>query len=327
MDNEVPEGWEESGGSISVKPEEKYIVEPPTETSDGRKIIAISASSADDVQGCEKKYELHSIRRLGTPGGDFDSLAKGSVIHKILCYHYKLVKDGKRISKDNEEPRYEKIPYNEIILETSNYIRWLFAEGKFPDIETMELILRSYQEYAVYWANDNWEILEVEAPFTKVIFEDDEVIILIEGIVDLVVKNIAGEIYPVDHKSGRTPVFLNNQNLCYCAGLNSHHIVINKFGTQKTKGPADKFHRDPYSYPQTLIDEWVQDTIYWCKSILRMKEADYFPRRRSYCRTQYGDCHFLRYCGSEPTARDWIAKQHYIVREASSIYDKVRNEE
>jgi CRISPR/Cas system-associated exonuclease Cas4 (RecB family) len=233
---------------------------------------------------------------------------RGSLFHEMLELHYKMQMEDKHS--------------NEIILAVTESAREKYRNDEYPDFEMVESCVSNYQAYAIHYASDGWEPVAVETPFSKVLFENDQHKIVIEGIIDLIVKNNSGQVYPVDHKTSEKrdfyPTILVNQFFAYVWATETNVFVKNDIGFQKTLGPAERFARPMLNYTPELIAEWREDVIYDGLNLINFIEKGIFPRRKSSCFR----CSFRQICESTPDAREWKIKSKYTVGEAYDIYNR-----
>ena len=269
-------------------------------------ILTISPSSLESLQECPTKYEYSSIRRLTLIDEKRDALDRGSLFHKLLEVHYKCVMTG-------------DIKLGDIILAVTQFARELYQNDEYDDVQMVEECIKNYQEYAMFWKDDGWIPLAIESPFSKVLYEDEQHKIIIEGKRDLIVKNASGTIIPVDHKTTSKIEYVNplsNQFMAYVWVDDGSIFIKNEIGFQKSKGPGERFHRHPLNYDKANLEEWRENTIYDCMKLISYIENDHFPRRYSNC----WRCRFGRICETTPDSREFKMKALYKVREAYDLY-------
>lgn len=267
-------------------------------------ILTFSASSLDKWDACPTQYNFSSVRRLELSFGDRKKLERGKLFHRLLENHYKMVKEG-------------LLSYGDIILTTTSLAQKLYIDGEYP-LDLVEECTFQYQEYCNFYANDGWEILAVEQPFTVTLFEDEKDKIILEGKQDLIVKN-HGIIYPVDHKTTERKERVSplaNQPFSYVFVDNAFVFIRNEIGFQKSKGISERMTRHVLSYPQELIDEWKGETIIKGLRIIKSIEDGRFDK-------YYNSCKFCAYkpiCESTPDAREHTIEEKYRVRKEFDIY-------
>lgn len=269
-------------------------------------ILTISPSSFGSLQECPTKYNYGSLKRLRPLEEKRDKMDRGSLFHEMLEFHYTMQKN--------------KIPYNEIVLGATELAREKYRNDEY-EYDITEECVKNYQEYAIYYASDGWEPLEIEVPFSKVLYEGENHKIVSEGIIDLIAKNLTESVFPIDHKTTdqqKGVTILNNQFMNYCWATDTNVMVKNEIGFQKTYGPGQRFKRHVLTYDKTHLEEWRENVILYCMNLIGYIEKDYFPKNFSSC--QY--CRYKRICESTPDSRDYKISSMYKVGEAFDIFAK-----
>jgi hypothetical protein len=108
---------------------------------------------------------------------------------------------------------------------------------------------------------ESWIPVKVEQPFTVVLFVSHEkkLIVLYEGVIDLIIEGIGDKFRIVDHKGTKrrySPLELTFQFLGYCWALGYQEIIAQQIGFQKTLKADKKFLRYTFSYSKANIEEW-----------------------------------------------------------------------
>lgn len=267
----------------------------------------IDSQILNDYQACPCKTYYRFIRNV-RPLIKESAFDKGGLLHYMMKYHYKLI-------KHNQTHAGKQIPYADImrivIRKAEKYMITLDL-----DIETCQKVLKTYDEYAKYYANEAWQIIAVEQPFARVIYEDESLKIIYTGIIDL-----ATNISVVDTKTSERrgePTGLSNQFMGYAWAFNVNNVVINKVGFQKTLPPEEKFERYTKSYPAEILEEWKQNTIREAKKLyLDLLEVKFMEGKKNFTSCdKYGGCIFSQICGTIPEARDFVIQQKYKIGEA-----------
>lgn len=231
--------------------------------------IIIDASALDLFCLCNARYNYRYNLRRGLPVIQKNrSLDRGSLTHEGYKVYYEMLKDGEVFAKRIEAMK------TRVRATASNPLE------SNMDTEEVEVLLRILQQNLEFWQweDENLEVLAVEQPFADILFEDDEVKIILSGQIDLLVNKpaLAGSAaysnLPIDHKTySRDSIVgeLSNQFMNYASAVNSSYIVINRIGLQSmdTKNPMSpdqKFKRLPLSYDPDLLQQWknnVKDII------------------------------------------------------------------
>lgn len=258
-----------------------------------KKIVAVDSQRLDGMQFCSFFYNTKFNRNL-VPSQVPEYLERGGLIHEMLSTYYKLKKYRQRWGQN-------KKTYADIIDSCINVGRY-FGNKMQLDVAEVLYTIEIFKQYTSYWENDDWNnIVSVERVGSKVLFEDDDIIILYEGKIDLVLK-IGNELIPIDHKhsgSRRDPNQLANQFKGYCWLLGTNNCIVNEIGFQKTVDAKDKFRRHTISYSDNIISEWINNTVLWIKHQLGLEELGLAPRNYTSC-DKYSGCDYKHICLSDP---------------------------
>ena len=270
-------------------------------------ILTLSPSGLNNLQECPTKYNFSNLRRLQLVEAKTTRMDEGSLIHSMLELHYNSIIEGKSIQ--------------EIILEVTEYAREKYRNDEY-EFAIVEDCIRNYQEYAVYYESDGWKPKAAEVPFSKIIYEDGNHKIVMEGIIDLITENLNSQSFPVDHKSvvkrDQYPTILSNQFKCYAWATESFVLVKNDIGFQKTLWPGERFQRHILNYTKEMLEEWRENVIYHGLELIHFIEKDYFPRRESAC----WKCWYKQICESTPDAREYKIGSKYKIGDPHDIYGK-----
>lgn len=274
-----------------------------------KRIIAADSQRLDAICACPRLYSF----RFGTPEmptgwAPNDAPAyreKGSLQHIMLETYYTLRKYRYRWALN-------KRTHADIVQICINVGRTMAIKMQL-DLTEVEIGVETFKQYAEYWQNDGWDnILAVEEVGSKILYEDDEVIILYEVKMDLVLK-LQNTILPVDHKttkSHRDPNELANQFKGYCWFMGVNNMMVNEIGFQRTYEPSKKFLRHVLSYPQDLIDEWREQAIYWILQADAHERMNHFPPNYTSC-DKYSGCDYKLVCSSDRSVRDRKLRTHF----------------
>jgi hypothetical protein len=181
--------------------------------------------------------------------------------------------------------------------------------------------MRVFKEYFQRWQYDGWEVIAVEEPFRKILYQNPQILIFYDGIIDLKVRDPKMGVVVVDTKTeGRAsnPYILGNQFQGYEWAFGSP-VVINKIGYQQNakmedegEGPNKKkvdnrFRRLVHESGEAAIREWREDTIRqvitaigWKKDIEAGKRL---PKNRTSC-DKWSGCIFQKVCKEPEEVRE-----------------------
>ena len=186
-----------------------------------------------------------------------------------------------------------------------------------------EEIIKQFTEYADFYQNDGWQPIEVESAFSKILYESKELILIVEGKIDLLTDSRAGKIV-VDSKTASRRVEqskLSNQFLCYSWSTGVETIIVDRIGFQKSLAPKERFQRIPLSYPQSMKNEWREWAIYWGKMAAFHVKEGIFPPNFTSC-DKFGGCIYRSVCETDPQNREWKASTLFRVGEQWSPQGK-----
>jgi hypothetical protein len=273
-----------------------------TETPNQEKVIlTCDASTYNMIEACYKKAEYSSIRNL-EPREPQEPLETGGLYHDLLEAYYRALR-----LKFNKHPKYEHMERLEIINKCLLLGR-VKAGNYHLDIEVENYIYSNFFDYCLYYGSDPQIPLAVELYFSKKMFENEELIILWEGKIDLFSYNPLNRVEQItDHKTTSrswTPIPLDNQFYGYCYGLDCQNVIRNEIGLQSSYAPDKRYKRQVMTYPQACIDEWVNNTIYTLLDYYEHMKMGIFPRRFVSCKF----CGFKEVCKAIPDAREWKEK-------------------
>lgn len=267
-------------------------------------IIKVSPSRLNLIQSCSRAAYYYGI--LGyTSSSKPDYLVKGEVAHKVLESHYKGMGDNDCIS----------LLRNEIV------------QTQIP-LEAGEDMVLTMKDYFSFYPDSHLEILEVEKSFSVVLYEDESVVILLEGRIDLIAMhtNFDRRIV-IDHKTSEQykgpPIKLDNQYSSYSFATGIPDAMENKivWGRPKKSAfdPSTKFHRNSLQYTPEDLEEWRQDSTYWVLKFHNEVEQGYFPPNRKSCKF----CSFKSICQySGEETRQRMLETGYVKSEGFDLFEE-----
>jgi len=269
-------------------------------------IIAIDSTKLNVLQLCARKYDW-VFNGTFSPLSKPDYLERGDLMHKMLAPYYVMRRYRSRWAQNNRT--------HEDIIKICLRIGEHFAIKMQLHPDDVQDTMYQFGEYCKHYEHDGWDrILAVEQPGSFVLYEDDKLCIIYDMKPDLVLQLDNG-IIPVDHKTAKQrkePSRLANQFIGYCYGLGGNNIVVNKIGFQKTLKPNERFQRYTLSYPDDVLQEWKDNTVWWIKLLLQHIEQDYWPANFTSC-DKWAGCVFANVCIKERIARDFELKRSFEV--------------
>jgi hypothetical protein len=162
------------------------------------------------------------------------------------------------------------------------------------------------------WQYDGWEILDVEQPFTKVLYDTEDLQILYEGIIDarVIDPKIGQAVVDSKTESRKSyPFNLSNQFQGYEWAFGVP-VIIDKIGFQSSLPSNEKFRRPVHESGAPAIAEWVDDSISqvieaigW-HGELDSKRRVTLRKNRISCDT-YSGCIFQKVCQAPDEVREF----------------------
>lgn len=296
--------------------------------------IALDSQILNTVAACGRKANLEFLKNW-RPTEKAEALEKGDLMHRMLAHYYRA--------------RQAKRGDVRIVIEESEQIARVAAVEMDLTDSTVDENIGQFKQYALYYQNDGWVPLEVERPFSKVLYRrDDEVVwrvgdvvategtpgargtvvkeglqILYEGVIDLVADTPHG-VFVVDHKTSSrrgTPTKLSNQFMGYCWATGSNNFIVNKIGFQKSLSEKDRYERPFLSYNQPILSEWAEQAIYWTRVLVNYIDTGYFPPNFTSC-DKYSGCIFQKVCEAIPEVREFKLMTNFYVGEPWSPHTR-----
>lgn len=275
-----------------------------------KQTVIIDSQILTAYMRCSREFDFRFIQLLTQQDKD-ENLETGSLIHVMLKIYYTL----KRSMKFTHEECVN------ISIELSRPVSVTMNLDQFYTEELTE----HFKSYAKFYSNESWIPLNVEEPFSFILYEDEELRIIYFGVMDLYIENF-GQKYPVDHKTERRksdPLELDNQFLGYCAATGSNVLYVNKIGLQKTLKPEEKYRRIPLSYTPARIAEWKSVAVWYAKEYLLSLQEHVFPPRYTSCLRYGKKCQYYVLCNSDAgEIRDWKAQENFVKGEQWNPYTR-----
>lgn len=253
--------------------------------------LIMDSSVLNTFEKCPTLMKLQYIDNYRLRGVKNIALEKGDLLHVGLKHYYSQKRDKKDWSSSLQ-------------FATEKLQKYSIRLGL--DTQTIEEVSLTLVSYAEFYRFEKWEIIEIERPFRLVIYEDEELRIILQGRIDLMVDT-GQVIIPVDHKSESRKseaIALSNQFMAYTYAAKANNIIINKIGFQKSLAASEKYYRTMLSYDDDNLDEWREELIFKTRELLGYAEVNWFPHRYSSCQDKYGKCMFHDVCHTHRAARE-----------------------
>jgi len=292
-------------------------------------VFVFDSTVLNDTQACARKLEFGHVNNWRPLTGKAFALDRGSMLHDMLALYRILLKlnwkggDAACLTKSEaeflkgNETEAKSYPWNEVV-ERSIFLgrHYMATQSENITVDEGEEVIKNFSEYVDHYQNDGWQPIEVEAAFSRILYESPELILVVEGRIDLVTDSRSGRTV-VDSKSAsrrQEPVLLSNQFICYAWATDVPSVTVDKIGFQKTLKPKERFQRHILSYPKEIKEEWREWAIYWGKMMVFYIREGIFPPNFTSC-DKYGGCIFLPVCSTTPSAREWKASTLFKVGE------------
>lgn len=291
-------------------------------------IFVFDSTVQNDVQACARKFEYAHVKNWRPLSGKAFALDRGSMLHDMLALYRILLKlswktdpacltksEAEFLKESGNEPK--AYPWNEIV-ERCIFLghQYMAVQAENISLEEGQEVIKNFSEYVDFYQNDGWQPIEVEAAFSKILYESRDLVLVVEGRIDLITDSRSGRTV-VDSKSAsrrQEPVLLSNQFICYAWATGVSSVTVDKVGFQKTLKPKERFNRHILSYPDEIKNEWREWAVYWGKmAVFHVREGVYPPNFTS-C-DKYGGCIYLPVCSTIPSAREWKASTLFKVGE------------
>lgn len=285
-----------------------------------KRIFTISASSLDAAEKCGKYFEYEKVLRL-EPLKTARPLDYGGLGHFMLHpYYFGQIKDIK--------PHHLEHPYAKLLgkshkdlIDLAVQIGTLYSLNTDLSAEDREQAINKFREYTNHYGVSRFDPLEVETPFSVVLYDSEHLQLIFEGIADLIVNDHREGIYPMDHKfMGRDShkAETGHQINGTCWALKTKLFKINKILERK----ENPFVRETYNIDEEQANEWAEDAVHSTLRAIHYIDNNFYPRIRNSC-DNYGGCKFLTICKSLPSTREFKMDSFYRVKkESHDLYAK-----
>lgn len=283
------------------------VLDKSVELVEGRekKFYWIDATVLNSIELCGQLTQYNHRLNLRLPNPD-EIMENGSFIHDLLQLHYLLMRDGSR-------------KYNQIIEEVADYGRKSRQQYALAP-EAADFCVNNYISYAGFYAQDGWNPLEIEATFSKVFYENEEMVIVATGVIDLITEvkdRFTFTNAVVDHKSyyrWKQPIQLNNQLMMYSWATEIRRVIFNKVGFQASytgKNLDKRYRRVQFLFTQNNIDVWERHSIYWAKEGIKYENSGFWPRNYTSC-DKFRGCRYVDLCNSNEDIVEFKMKAQFI---------------
>jgi len=291
-------------------------------------IIELDSSKIKTFLYCPQEYKLVYVENLRktwiTPQFKKDYSGQGTYVHKLLDCYYNL--RALNPSKNS--------------LEHSAAALSLFQSLKFrdklklpPEFET--LVNVRFTQYCIKNSVADYNpivkngVPATEVKFSVKLYEDDNVIFILIGRIDLLCSVQSQMGYAlnafVDHKTQERESELYEwkpQFLCYALATGFNYGGFNYFGLQKEYKEKSTLRRDFNYIPDWKIKQWKEyiiEEVYWPIARLQRESQSVWPQNWVHCAgpDEKRPCDFTEVCNVETNElKQTIKRQFYEVTKA-----------
>lgn len=276
--------------ALTFEPE--YTASP----DDTRIVISVDSQVLSAIQACNQYAAYSHIHHIAPESENKFSLEMGLIVHKMLQYHY-----------ENKYSENLSVRIPKAVAEGEQY---MLAHTSITSTKVFTELTQAYVGYAHKYEIESFNILAVEERFSRILYQDSEVVIIYNGIIDLLTEGSQVGIVPYDHKTFGSyfkPHGMENQFQGYCWGVSNRTLVVNRIGVGSKLGT---YERITLSYPQSVLEEW---RINAAESILDhyQQALDKKFRKNFTSCGMYGKCKFKELCLSSPIGREVLIRSDY----------------
>ena len=275
----------------------------------GKRVIEVDSMALSAIQNCPRQAYYKFERHLGFEKKP-DYFANGIVVHEYMEAYYNRIKDG--------------IPFTEATKEARSV-----ASTKYDLDSTLHSIsdndvwhnLACCYENVNKFRDEELKIHFVEQPFSVKLYENDNIIIIYSGIIDLCAdfRDIGTAV--LDHKSqSRATDYhrMTNQFASYANATGYGWVIVNNIGLQKSVKPDIKHSRKGLRYTDDFLLEWRYDAIRSILEHVEYMDENFYPRRFVSCRF----CDYKIICDAAPESRESRIKYNYVVQPKWDVYER-----
>jgi hypothetical protein len=269
--------------------------------------LIVDSQLLSNIQRCPQRVNLYFEKDLRTPTKPLP-LERGELIHQFFSRYY-----GSRMQSGNMRD------WNSCAAEAFDFAKPLTAKMNLDDKE-INNTFRSLEQYVEHYKYEPMEVLHVESPFAMELYknEEEDLMIVYVGVIDLIAKIQGSEQKVFDHKSQSRRsdyLLLDDQFEGYATATKTNILTVNVVGLQTSVAPIEKFRRVPLSYPPFLLERWKNNAVYWIKQYLVWIENQEFAENHQGC-NKFSLCEFFGVCSSvSDAARAWKIQSEFVVGE------------
>jgi PD-(D/E)XK nuclease superfamily len=271
-------------------------------------IVAFDSQRLNTLQACPERYRLKFHERLELPELG-EGIRKGSMMHTLLKHYYLHKMSGAGSSEAS-------------VYVLDNYRNFL-SEITYPIDDIQGEVIRVFAEYCHFYKDERWIPVSVEEPFSTPIYEDDELILIYEGIIDLRVEVPGMRERPtVDHKTSSLRQYLDNldnQFIGYAFVSGESTGFVN---TIIFKQGMDKFARPPLPFDDTIKKVWLNAVVDSAREFLACETSGVWPRRIRSCNADKFPCIYRDLCKGDEKTQRWLKETRFRIVEPWDVFTR-----
>lgn len=289
--------------------------------------VKLDSQILNSMSLCPERYRLEMTEHW-RPISKAKALERGSAMHTMIA-HYRRCKKAGFAREDHHRVVAASILKGRVaITGMENISVQMFEEEDIP----------VFYDYILKWQYDGWDIIDVEQPFSKVLYEDETLrtvmdveynglVIIYEGIIDARIRDPKQGVFVVDTKteSRRSwPYVLSNQFQGYEWAFGVP-VLIDKVGYQTSLKPEEKFRRLLHDSGVHGVREWREDCISYVNQALGWHELMHkgirLPKNRTSC-DKYSGCTYQKVCQVPEESRAFKLQANFIKDEKWDPYTR-----
>lgn len=268
-------------------------------------IVKVDSQMINSMNLCAQRYDYEMIQHW-RPNGKAEALERGSILHHMVQKYREAKKEGRLVK---EHPQ--------VVRECDLQATQESAATKHIDLEKLSAIITVFHDYVLRWQYDGWEVLQIEQPFARILFDSEELQIIYEGIIDAFVIDPKIGKAVVDTKSeGRKsyPYPLSNQFQGYEWAFGVP-VIIDKVGLQTSLPLNERMRRQIHESGPEAIEEWRQDVINQVVEAIGWHETlaagGRLKKNRTSC-DKYSGCIFQLVCKVPEEVREFKLQANFF---------------
>lgn len=250
--------------------------------------IVLDATMLDTFMTCEAKFNMRfNLNKVAVAKSQ--PLDRGNIIHIAAESYFNGIL--------HQSPYVDRIA----ALKEVVHKEWL-VDSELPE-EMLWYIVQCFIESCELYRerDEQFEILAVEQPFSKLLHEDETMRLIMIGKIDLLVNEPGYSNLPYDHKSYErySPLDRKAMQFCnYADACNSNYLMVNRIGLQSSIKPAEKHKRIPLSYDPLFLEQWKRNTVAWAYRYLECHVSGNWSLNTTSCNKFNRMCEYDEVCNS-----------------------------